>query len=882
MKQIKYQLKNKMKILLVPSHKSPVVSVQMWVRTGSADEKAKEEGISHFIEHLVFKGTDKYKVGEIAQLVEASGGELNAYTSFDQTVFYVTISSQFSDVALDVVSQMMGHPTFDPNEIDSEREVVCEEIKMGQDSPGRRSSQLLFSTAFKKHAYGTPVIGYDKNVRSWSATKIKKYYQSRYVPSNMFLVVSGDFEVPEMKKKVQQFFADFKPYKLKKIKRTKEPVQKSFQMKSEKYQIQDKHLHLTFKGPDAKHKDVPALDVLSMLLGQGDSSLLVKKMRLEKPIATSVSAYNYNPKDQGLLTLSAHYQIGDSANQAESEKFHEVVSAMLSQINEIRNNPPSWNEIKRARIGLSSEQFYSVETVDGLASHAGGLEFYLGDDKGDKKYLAAINKITPEDIHKIAKKYLVLDKLSTAFLGSQEVVDSEKLLKSIPSLWKKIVVDSKNKNPRSKKIAIPKIILKETKAKSETDVETINLDSGMKILFKKSDEIPTVSSKFVFHGGARLETLQTMGLSELTSRAWMSGTKTKTEAELSQAVEELAVGLSPFTGKNTFGFSLDYMSVFEGQALDLGIEVMTESAFASDIIEREKLIMSQQIKSKEDQPSSLCVRQFMKSIFGDHPLAYEALGKLDTLEKLDRDAVMGMQAQILNPKNLTVAVVGDFNKQLWLKKMTELEKKLKQISSSKYTRKTENIFSLKENKIAYLNKDKEQSHVIIGWRGLSLSDPNRFVLQAIQAILAGQGGRLFYELRDKNSLAYSVSPMRMESLETGYFGGYIACSPEKVDKAIEMFRAEFQKLVHEDVPLTELERAKRYLIGQHDIGLQKKSAICNLIVFDEVYGNDYRQSLHVAREYEKITPADIRRLSAQLFTQPFVVSVVGRTPAQVV
>ena len=304
MKQTKFQLKNKLKVLLIQSQKSPVVSVQMWVKTGSADEKKSEEGISHFIEHLVFKGTEKYKVGEIANLVEASGGELNAYTSFDQTVFYVTISKNFSDVGLDVISQMMGHPTFDQAETDAEREVVCEEIKMGQDSPSRRSSRLMFSTAFKKHPYGIPVIGYDKNVRAWPVKKIKNYYQSRYVPSNMFLVVSGDFEIPEMKKKVQDYFGDFKPYKLKKISRAKEPAQKKFQFAAEKNDIQDKHLHFIFKAPNVKHKDVPALDVLAMLLGQGDSSLLVKKLRLEKALVGGVSAFNYNPQDQGLFAIS--------------------------------------------------------------------------------------------------------------------------------------------------------------------------------------------------------------------------------------------------------------------------------------------------------------------------------------------------------------------------------------------------------------------------------------------------------------------------------------------------------------------------------------------------------------------------------------------------
>ncbi len=870
MKQIKFQLKNKLKVLFIQSKKSPVVSVQMWVKTGSADEKKSEEGISHFIEHLVFKGTEKFKVGEIANLVEASGGELNAYTSFDQTVFYVTISKNFSDVALDVVSQMMGHPTFDSDEINSEREVVCEEIKMGQDSPGRRSSRLMFSAAYKKHPYGIPVIGYDKNVRSWPTKKLKQYFESRYVPSNMFLVVSGDFEIPEMKQQVQNYFSSFKPFKLKKVKRVKEPAQKKFQALSEKYELQDKHLHFIFKAPNVKHKDVPALDVLAMVLGQGDSSLLVKKLRLEKPIVSAVSAFNYNPQDQGLFAISAQYQ---EVAQNSDDKFKEVATEVLQQINVIQNNEPSWSEIKRARVSISSEQFYSVETVDGLANKAGTLEFYLGDANGHKKYLAAINKITPADVQKVAKKYLKLDQLSAAFMGSLEQKHSMKLLHTIPKLWKENIYAIKQKPIANKKVVMPKLISASKNKKTESDVQKIELDSGIKLLLKQSSDSPTVSSKFIFRGGARLETPDTMGLSELATRTWMSGTKDKNEAQLMRSIEEMAMGLAPFTGKNTFGFSLDYMTAFEKPALHLALEVMTQSPFSNEVIEREKLLLAQQIKSKEDHPSSLCVRQFMQSMFPNHPLSYEATGTIKTLENLDQKKIIELQHKVLDPKNLTVAVVGDFNQKDWIKKIEELTVVIK---NNKAKETNHSLTKLEESKKNFLQKDKEQSHVIIGWRGLSISDPDRFTLQAIQAILAGQGGRLFNELRDKNSLAYSVSPMKMESLETGYFGGYIACSPEKVEKAIEMFKEEFNKLTRTKVPEVEVDRAKRYLIGQHDIGLQRKSSVCNLIAFDEFYGNNYRQSLNVAEEYHKVTADKILQLSQKLFNQPHVVSIVGR------
>ncbi len=866
MKQVKFQLKNKLKVLLIQSTKSPVVSAQMWVKTGSADEKKGEEGISHFIEHLVFKGSDKFKVGEIANLVEASGGELNAYTSFDQTVFYVTISKNFSDVALDVVSQMMGYPIFDPAEIESEREVVCEEIKMGKDSPQRRSSQMLFASAFKKHPYGIPVIGYDKNVRSWSAKKIKSFYQSRYVPSNMFLVVSGDFDLTEMKAQVQKYFADFKPFKLEKRTRAAEPAQKSYRFQFEKSDLQDQFIHFSFKAPSVKHKDVPALDVLSMILGQGDSSRLIKKLRLKEPVATSISAFNYNPQDKGLFVVSAGFEKG---------KLQPITDGILHEIDVLQNNPPLWSEIKRARVSISSEQFYSIETVDGIANKAGSMEFYMGDANAYKKYLAAINKITPEDVQKVAQKYLKLDQLCVSYMANETKAVAEAKLKQIPKLWNERVFIAKNKHDKvpDKKIKIEKLIAPLSAHKSDHEIEEIKFPSGLRLFLLPTLDIPTVSAKLAFRGGARLEAPNKMGLSELMSRVWLNGTETKSEEQFLAESEDMALGLSTFTGKNTFGFSIDYLTGFEKKSLDLSLDAIMNPLLSKEVIQREKEILFQQIKSKEDHPSFLCSRQFSKAMFGNHPLSYETLGTSETLNNISREDIIELKNKIFAPNNLTITVVGQYNKAYWMEIAHQIEKSYK-IKKMNYDGAAP--LPLAENKKLFLAKDKEQSHVIIGYRGIPITDSDRFVLHAIQAILAGQGGRLFYELRDKSSLAYSVSPLKMESIETGYFGGYIACSPEKVEKAIEMFQIEFKKMCDTLVGDEELQRAQRYLIGQHDIGLQRKSAICNLIIFDEVYGNDYRQSLNVTEEYKKVTAERIRQLSKKLFSQPCVISVVGK------
>lgn len=865
MKQIKFQLKNKMKVLLIQSSKSPVVSVQMWVKTGSADEKKGEEGISHFIEHLVFKGTDKYKAGQIATLIEASGGELNAFTSFDQTVFYVTISKNYSGIALDVISQMMGYPTFDAEEVENEREVVCEEIKMGMDSPRRRASQLLFSSAFKKHPYGIPVIGYEKNVRSWPVKKIKNYYHLRYVPENMFLVVSGDFDPIEMKKAITAEYSKFKPYKFEKRKRPIEPQQKKYQTKFEKSDLHEQHLNLAFRAPSIKHKDVPALDVLAMILGQGDSSRLVKKLRLEKPLSNGVSASNYNPQDQGIFVISS---------QHDNDRHNEVVDVVLSEILKMRNEKPSWQEIKRARIIISSEQFYSIETVEGIANKAGSQEFYLGDANAHKKYLAMINKVTPEDVQSVAKKYFNLKSLSVSYLANVSEQQAKDTFKRIEKTWK--LLEKQKIKPitkADKKLKIPKLVFKTNNEKSNFPAEEVTLKSGMKVIFKKSKDIPNVTAKFVFKAGARLESPNDMGLSELLSRTWIAGTKNKTEQDQIQAMEELAMGFSAFSGKNTFGFSLDYLSGFENESLDLAVDAVINPIFSENIIEREKQIMLHQIKAKADQPSALCVRQFMNQMFPSHPLSYESLGTAETLKNLDQKKLIQLKNQFLSAASCVVVVVGDFNKETWLKKLKILEESF---LSSRTDFKIQNLQPISSSERKFLLKDKEQSHIIIAWRGLSITDEDRYTLEIIQAILAGQGGRLFLELRDKNSLAYSVSPMKMESLESGYFGGYIACSPEKVEKAIEMFQIEFKKLMEQNVSDEEIARSKKYLIGQHDIGLQRKSAICNLIAFDEIYGNDFRKNLDIAKHYESITAEKIKQLASRLFSKPYIISIVGK------
>ncbi|MEI7972785.1 MAG: insulinase family protein, partial [Bdellovibrio sp.] len=552
-------LKNGLQVILVPSHKAPVVSVQCWVRTGSAEESKGNEGISHFIEHLVFKGSKDFGPGEIANIVEAGGGELNAYTSFDQTVFYVTISASQSNTALQVVSQMMGFPLFDPREIDAEREVVVEEIKRGQDSFSRRGSELLFSTHYKGHPYGRPVIGYEKNIRKWSSEHIRNYYKKRYSPKNMFLLITGDFEIQNMKREVTRFFTPIPTQKIPRIPKIPWSPKKKPQQKIQGTGFQQRLVYLVWPGPRVQHKDVPGLDVLMMILGQGDSSRLVRHLRLEKPLVQSVGASCYSPLEPGLLMISL-VPLPELLAEALQQLQHEILK--------IRHEPISLPELQKAVRALETDDLMSQESVEGLARKFGSLEFYLRDLKAQDKYQKALRELTPLQLQKLAQKYLdphqmsrialvpesetkftrhALSHFSRSLLKADQNVGTERALSQKPR-WDRIVRTQLSSHPN--------------------EVQSL-LINGVRVFLKKTSESSLVSVRASFLGGSRLDKLPELGRTEVLGRTWLGGTSKRNEHEIAEISENYASSLYPVVGRNTIGLALDVLSSHEKKISDL-------------------------------------------------------------------------------------------------------------------------------------------------------------------------------------------------------------------------------------------------------------------------------------------------------------------------
>jgi zinc protease len=859
----KYQLKNGMNVLLAESRKSPVLSIQMWVRTGSADEKKGEEGISHFIEHLVFKGSRQFKVGEMAAAVEAAGGEINAYTSFDQTVFYVTLSKQFEDVGLNVIAEMMGFPSFDSQEIDNEREVVIEEIKRSHDNLPRQASRLLFSTMYPKHPYGLPVIGFEENIRNYTREEILSYYNGRYNPANMTLVVAGDFSSADFKKKIEKNFGEFKPQKLRKSVRPKVKKQTKAVRLVQGSSFEEAMCHLAWRAPNADHKDIAALEVLALIFGQGESSRLYQKLRLEDACVHSIGASVFTAKDPGFVAISA------SLNP---ENLAQTLGGILHELEKILSEPPTSDEFTKAIINMSSEQFYSMETVDGLARKYGHFEDLFHDPLYFEKFLKQMQELTPKDVLKVARKYLTPKTMSMVILTPEAHQAAAKAAfsqfeKDFKKRWVKI--GKKIPNVRIKKSRGWK--WKNQKA-HEQEIEKIDLPNGATLIVRPSFETPVVSVRLACLGGARCEPEKWRGGTELLSRVWTAGAGAYDEKSYNEKVDSLAAGISAFGGRHTIGLNLTALSPLFDEASDLFWTTFFDPHFSKASAEREVHSMIDNLRTRKDNPSQIAILNFMKSMFGDHPYGWDPYGSEQSLANLDGEVVRSLWSQTVSPEGLVVVASGAVDVGHWSRRLQELFKDWKKTAAPPPSPKL-NFPS--ENQKIFEKSEKAQSHIVLGFPGLKITDERKYALQVLQSVLAGQGGRLFVELRDKASLAYSVAPLRMDGLDGGYFGAYIGCSPEKSKKAIEMLEVEFKKLQDTLIEPEELSRAQRYLMGRHDIELQRNSNITSSILFDQVYGIDYRDTYRFADYIREVRREDVQDIARELFKKPAVISVVG-------
>jgi zinc protease len=829
-------MENGLKVMLEENRNAPVVSLQIWVKVGSADEKDEEAGMCHFIEHMIFKGTEKRKVREMAREIESLGGYINAYTSYDQTVFYITIASRYAQIALDILADAIQNSIFDPEELEKEREVILEEIRMGEDDPSRRIFRQTMAALFENHPYRRPIIGFDKTIKSITREQMISFFKKWYVPNRMVFIAVGDFNIKEMEKKIRETFKEFRSSSFVLSKRLNEPEPKNFKEVFSFGQFKETYLQIAFPITHATHEDTPALDALSHILGGGESSRLVQKVKLEKGLVHSISSSSFTPKDPGAFFIDATLL---------AENVDKAIEAILDEIIKIQKEGVSSDELYRVKVNIESERIYDRQTVQGQARKMGYYEIIAGDINFEKEYIRKIGLLESDDIKKVVEKYLKSSHMVISILFPN---DKNKFFKD-----------------RSFKNIISKYHFDREKEKTSEEQKILKtvLENGIRLIIKENKSIPLITLQASFLGGVRFENEQNNGIHRLMAIMLTKGTKRQNSLEIAKKVERMAGSLSGFSGYNSFGLTFTFPSQYFDEAISLFSEILKEPAFDKEELEKRKRLIIAAIRQQEDDLDRSVFRLFQKVLYEKHPYRMDPLGTVESIQRITEKDLIELYKKIAVTENMVITIVGDIDK----KQALDAIKKGFEVIERRGFYHPVLPRELPSQKIKRVEdfKEKEQAHFVLGFLGPSLKDKERYAIEVLDAALSGQGGRLFYELRDKKSLAYALSFVGNPNLDQGYIGVYMGTHPSKLEIAIQSTLMELKKIKEEGLTEEEIERAKRYLIGNYEIGLQTNSAWANTLSLDELYSLGFDHYQRYISEIQKVTKDDIQKIVNKYF-----------------
>ncbi len=849
----RYRLPNGLTVVFEPSHASRVAAFQVWVKVGSADELPNEVGLAHLHEHMLFKGTAKRGLGEIARSVEAHGGEINAWTSFDHTVYHVVMASQYAEQGLDVLADAIRHSAFDAGELGREIEVVCEEIKRSLDMPARRASKELFSRAFTTHPYGRPVIGFEENVRAHSRDRVLAFYEKHYRPENMVLAAAGDFEEAQLREWVDRLFGQDwgRPPRTTGPKtRLPEPPMTGVTTKLTPDEVKEAYLHLAFHIPGVAHEDTPALDVLAMLVGQGDASRLSFEVRRKRGLAKEVSAWAYTPQDPGIFGATL---VAPAAQLGEA--FDETLR-VLATMTAVEVDP---DELETIKALIEAEAVYHREAVQGVARKLGYYEAAAGGIEREAQYYEAISKVTPAKLREVAQRYLTFDQATvTGLLPADAKFDDA----SVRSALQRAAAHRPAPLPLRKLAPSTTIRLSASSKAAKPGLTIERLPSGATIIVREERAAPLFALRGAFLGGLRYEKPEENGVTALLTRTLARGTTTMDAEQISHLTDSLAGSVSAVAGRSSVTVRGEFLSKHFERGFDLFADVATSPSFVESEFRREQKLILQDLLAREDRPSSIAYELLAKSLYQVHPYRMSTIGERATVEALTPDVLRRYHREYLNPSQMMLAVVGDVDTERVLDKARQAFGAPRPGAAPAPAVPTEPAWSGPREARKTLNK--AQTHLMLGFMGARISDPWRHTLEVMATLLSGQSGRLFLELRDKRSMAYSVSAVTVEGVDPGYFAIYMATSPEKVTDAIAGIRTELSKLRETRVSDAELGRARENLIGSHEIGLQRNTARAGVMALDTLYGLGTEHWREYPDEISKVTAEDVREVAQRV------------------
>ncbi len=809
-------LDNGLTIIVREDHSAPVVSAQAWCATGSIDEgRWLGAGLSHVLEHMLFKGTKNRPGYRIDQEVQEAGGYMNAYTSFDRTVFWINVPNTGARAALDILSDIMQNATLPAEELAKELDVIRREMDMTQDDPHRRSGRRLFETAYTKSPYRFPVIGLLDIFNRLKPEDIRGYYDERYVPNNVFYAVVGDIRAQEVVRQLGEAYASNKARPLPLAVHPEEPRQTAAREVVEEAPVELGHVHFSWHIPELRHPDLPLLELLATLFGGGRSSRLYQTVRERKGLVSSIDAWTYSPGHPGLFGISA---------LIEADQFVAARAAILTELDRLTRNGISAGELKKGIKQLVSATLAARKTMQGQAQDLGGSWMAANDLNFSERCLAAVKRATPRDLQRVAREYLT---------------------EANRTLYALLPAGSAPKQ------SISAVTV------GDAAIHKVELPNGLRLLVKEDHRLPFVEFRAVFCGGVLAESIGNNGITQLMSRMFLKGTRKRSATQIATQIESLGGSIDSFSGNNSLGVSAEVMSEDFAKGLDLLADVLLNPTFPGDGLEREREVQLANIKAQKDQLLQSAFRIMRRAMFGATTYGLDALGSEESVRRIAVADLKSQHRALTVPKNCVLAIYGDVK----TKKVAGAAAKVFANWNPDKRRSPAVVGDLASQPVprdtapkrAAESRDKKQAVLVIGFPGTTLYDPDHYALELIQEACSDLGSRLFMRIREKLGLAYYVGAQHFVGLRPGYFAFYCGTAPEQADRVEQELLKEAELLRTEGLTESELKRAKAKIIGQKKIARQDLGTFALTTALDELYGLGYANADTEDAKYEAVT-----------------------------
>jgi zinc protease len=818
---LKYTLENGLVVILKPERRTPTFSAQVYVRAGSAtEEEYAGSGITHLIEHMIFKGTSDCTAAQISNRTKALGADVNAYTTLDYTAFKMQGPGDSIIPLLDIFYEIIADPRFDDAELEKEKDVIRTEMRYINDNPRKYLSTQFWQTAYNVHAYRNPIIGFQDIFDTLTRADVKKYYERFYVPNNMVLVIVGDMDIGLVKKAVDESFGRLKRRPLAILPLAEEPTQIAPRASVIEYPTSKASILMGFHSSSLSDTDMFALDTLAIILGAGHACLLYEELHNRQNLVYAVNAYNYTPFHKGLFLIGATF---------ETEHEAEVVNEIFKILDSIKKSPIKKRDIDRAKNQVISSYVFSRQRQASYAADLGVSQLLTGDIDFSDHYTQGVKSVTADDLIRVADKYITrnnMTKVSLIPAGSAQ-----------------------------------KAMGKDTDARDMSrKVSKKTLRNRIRVLVSEDKALPIASVQVCIKGGLYAENSLNNGISNVVSQMLLKGTAGRSEEDIFYAIESMGGSLSSYSGNNSFGLSLDLMSGDIKKGIDILSDVLVRPVFPKNKIRILKNDILAQIRLRDDDIFSLTEKGLRRRLFEESPYGLTQYGTPESIDNITRKDIVDFYRDYCTGPNMVVSICGDVNAQ---EIFALIDSRLRGIKDDA------RVDGIQAPAVPPLNEridvintlDKKQAAAMAGFRIPGVTSPERYPLQVLSSIFSGASGRLYDKIRQQKGMAYTLGVFGMAGIDIGSFIFYAASKEGDIDSVIEDIFSQIELVNRGDVTDEEIASAKRSLIAQYHIGLQTAGDFAQKIALDELYGMGFQHYLLYPGIIEKISKNDVIQLS---------------------